>query len=242
MGEKLLIPSSWATRSTLSFWYSDSIAPEATAPTFILFKASFIAASSSSSVFPFAFTIKIFRLISFACLKHHNTFGWWNIVEYFAGWMVKSSTSQPMDWHTNAAKTESFPPENRTAAFMKIQWTRRESNPRPLRCERSDLPLIYVPDKARNGFEEFKNKTEMEEKRKKKIKRFTGRKWRPSPRLSLARQTACSRGTCSLSRSLSRCRSRCCQGTGQAWRRSSRRHSGRRTRRSSRRCQSLPQA
>jgi hypothetical protein len=24
-------------------------------------------------------------------------------------------------------------------------WTRRELNPRPLRCERNDLPLIYEP-------------------------------------------------------------------------------------------------
>ena len=26
-----------------------------------------------------------------------------------------------------------------------ISWTRRELNPRPLRCERNDLPLIYEP-------------------------------------------------------------------------------------------------
>ncbi len=24
-------------------------------------------------------------------------------------------------------------------------WTRRDLNPRPLRCERNDLPLIYEP-------------------------------------------------------------------------------------------------
>ncbi len=28
---------------------------------------------------------------------------------------------------------------------LKNQWTRRELNPRPLRCERNDLPLIYEP-------------------------------------------------------------------------------------------------
>ena len=27
--------------------------------------------------------------------------------------------------------------------FIKTTWTRRDLNPRPLRCERSDLPLIY---------------------------------------------------------------------------------------------------
>gem|GEM_PF-4177132 len=26
-----------------------------------------------------------------------------------------------------------------------IKWTRRDLNPRPLRCERNDLPLIYEP-------------------------------------------------------------------------------------------------
>jgi hypothetical protein len=26
-------------------------------------------------------------------------------------------------------------------------WTWRDSNPRPLRCERNDLPLIYKPEK-----------------------------------------------------------------------------------------------
>ena len=29
--------------------------------------------------------------------------------------------------------------------FLKEKWTRRDLNPRPLRCERSDLPLIYEP-------------------------------------------------------------------------------------------------
>ena len=29
--------------------------------------------------------------------------------------------------------------------FEKKKWTRRDLNPRPLRCERSDLPLIYEP-------------------------------------------------------------------------------------------------
>ncbi len=28
----------------------------------------------------------------------------------------------------------------------KTEWTRRDLNPRPLRCERSDLPLIYEPE------------------------------------------------------------------------------------------------
>ena len=28
---------------------------------------------------------------------------------------------------------------------LKIAWTWRDSNPRPLRCERNDLPLIYKP-------------------------------------------------------------------------------------------------
>ncbi len=27
----------------------------------------------------------------------------------------------------------------------KEEWTRRDLNPRPLRCERNDLPLIYAP-------------------------------------------------------------------------------------------------
>jgi hypothetical protein len=30
-----------------------------------------------------------------------------------------------------------------------IKWTRRELNPRPLRCERNDLPLIYEPKNER---------------------------------------------------------------------------------------------
>ncbi len=29
------------------------------------------------------------------------------------------------------------------------EWTRRDLNPRPLRCERSDLPLIYRPNGLR---------------------------------------------------------------------------------------------
>ncbi len=33
------------------------------------------------------------------------------------------------------------------------QWTRRDLNPRPLRCERSDLPLIYEPKDRRSEYD-----------------------------------------------------------------------------------------
>ncbi len=33
------------------------------------------------------------------------------------------------------------------------EWTRRDLNPRPLRCERSDLPLIYEPRDMRSEYD-----------------------------------------------------------------------------------------
>ena len=43
-----------------------------------------------------------------------------------------------------------LPPFEPGATFRSLKtwtkrWTRRDLNPRPLRCERSDLPLIYEP-------------------------------------------------------------------------------------------------